>query len=619
VSNLALRYSNFGSVEEDAAKGILPDPDISIVEHAQKNLFLVSGKNPFPGLVDFSRTPYLYEILDSLMPDNGIEKVVLMKGWQTGGTLAALAWMLWVMDISPAAMLIVQPNDELRTKFSKQRIAPIVANCGSLQGKIKELEVYRQGKNREKDTILTKLFPGGFLNLGTSKAAVSLRSDSIQYVVFDEVSAYDEDCQGEGDPCGLAIGRTSAYEGRKKLFYVSTPSLVDRCRIEREYKTTDQRKLFVPCLNCGELQLIIWEQFDLSGLEPTFLCIKCSYRHYEQDKTHMLKGGLWVPTATPASDDVRGYHLPALYAPPGMYSWKSCRTQYQAGLTDNVEMKVFVNNCKAVTFSDTSIKSLDADDIRNLREDYDPDAVLPAGIGVVTAGVDTHPSHIDIVTRGWGRGAESWILHHWVIYGDANREETWALVDQKLRTLYTHHLGQKLRIAATCVDTGGHSTGAVYEFCRDRLADFVLPIKGSGAVSAPIIDKPTTKKEARVFLWPVGKLTTHGRLFSAIGASLEQRKLWLKALESTPSQPYSHPGIIHLHSGLSDGFCKELAAPKAVWVKREGQWVLTYETTAGVADHGHDCVRYSDAAREFLDLNIDEICDQLEGVKNADA
>jgi phage terminase large subunit GpA-like protein len=66
------------------------------------------------------------------MPDNGIEKVVLQKGWQTGGTLSALAMMLWVMDVSPCPMLIVQPNDELRAKFSKQRITPIVANCKSL-------------------------------------------------------------------------------------------------------------------------------------------------------------------------------------------------------------------------------------------------------------------------------------------------------------------------------------------------------------------------------------------------------------------------------------------------------------------------------------------------------
>ncbi|MDQ3232818.1 MAG: phage terminase large subunit family protein, partial [Pseudobdellovibrionaceae bacterium] len=448
----------------DFTFGLRPNPDTSIAEHAQKNLYLVSGKNPFPGLVDFDRTPYLYEILDSLMPDNGIEKVVLQKGWQTGGTLSALAMMLWVMDVSPCPMLIVQPNDELRAKFSKQRITPIVANCKSLQGKIKDLERYGgKMKAKERDTIITKMFPGGFLNLGTSKAAVSLRSDSIQIVIFDEVSAYDADCQGEGDPCTIALGRTSAYEGRKKIFYISTPTIKDSCRIEAEYRTTDQRKYFVPCLACGERQLIAWKQIDFSGPIPFFRCLRCGYKHWEEDKTILLKEGEWRATAASMFENVRGYFLPALYAPPGMYSWKSCVEQFKKGHDNPVELKVFVNNILAETWEDRNVKSLDPDDLRNLVQDYNPAVSLPAGAGLVTAGVDTHPSHIDIVTRAWGRGGESWVLDHWIIFGDSNEVATWQRVDEKLKTTYRHSCGENLRIAATCVDTGGHNTDAVYD------------------------------------------------------------------------------------------------------------------------------------------------------------
>ena len=131
--SIANLYDYLADLENHFINGITPNEDLSIYEHAAKNLYLVAGKNPFPGLVDFSLTPYLKVILDSLMPDNGIEKVVLMKGFQTGGTLALLAWMLWVMDNNPAQMLIVQPNDELRTRFSKQRIEPIISNCKSLK------------------------------------------------------------------------------------------------------------------------------------------------------------------------------------------------------------------------------------------------------------------------------------------------------------------------------------------------------------------------------------------------------------------------------------------------------------------------------------------------------
>ncbi|MDQ3235627.1 MAG: phage terminase large subunit family protein, partial [Pseudobdellovibrionaceae bacterium] len=213
---------HLGSVLPDFRYGMMPNPDITIAQYAEKNLYLVSGKNPFPGLVDFSRTPYLYEIMDALMPDNGIERVVLMKGWQTGGTLTILAWMLWVLGAAPAPMIIVQPVAELRDKFSKQRINPIIANCRDLRDKVHEHQKHLAQSKKDKDTLISKQFPGGHITLSTSTSESSLRSESAQYLAFDEVSAYEEDCEGHGDPCSIALGRTSAYDGRKKIFYNST-------------------------------------------------------------------------------------------------------------------------------------------------------------------------------------------------------------------------------------------------------------------------------------------------------------------------------------------------------------------------------------------------------------
>ncbi len=574
----------------------------------------MAGKNPFPGLVDLERTPYLYEILDALMPDNGVEKVVLQKGWQTGGTLSALAFCLWCFENSGSPVLYVFPNDELRTKFSKERLGPMIANCAALQGKVKNLERYGQGKDRTRDTIISKVFPNGsFCNLATSLSPVSLRASSIQVVIFDEVSAFCDDSGGEGDPCTIALGRTSTYEGRKKLFYISTPSIKDQCRIEREYLTTDRRKYFVPCLSCGEMQLIVWKQIDFSGPVPFFRCIRCGYSHWEQDKTYLLKHGEWRPTATPMFGNVRGYFLPALYAPIGMYSWKSCAEQFRKGYDNPVELKVFVNNILAETWEDRSVASLNPDDLGNLAEDYVPTETLPKGAGLVVAGVDTHPSHINICTRAFGRNGESWVLDYWVIYGDSNQISTWQRVDEKLGTTYRHHQGETLRIAATCIDTGGHNTDSVYDFCRNRLGEFILPIKGIGTPSAPIIDQPTFLKEENIYLFRVGKLATHGRLFSDLGRSLIMWKDHKEKLKNGIASDHGGPQILHFHRRLDSSFFKELAAPKAKWVKREGSFQLIYESTDGVADHAHDCLRYADAARHFLDINIERLCDQLDG------
>jgi phage terminase large subunit GpA-like protein len=607
----AYEFHSFASIKPVVSECLLPPEEISIRAHAEKNLYLPAGKNPFPGLVDFTKTPYLYGPLDALMPDNGVEKVVLMKGWQTGGTLSGLAWMLWVMDAAPAYMLIVQPNDELRKTFSQHRINPIIAHCSALRERV-EHELRRE--RLEKDSILTKSFPGGCLFLGTATSTSALRSHSFQYVMFDEVSAYPANTQKNGDPCGLAIGRTSAYEGRKKLFYVSTPSIAGQCRIEAEYLTTDQRKFFVPCLACGHMQLITEAGMDFSMELPVFRCEKCRHAHHEQDKTEMLKLGEWRPTAKPKTSNCRGYHLPALYAPPGMWSWRSTREQLLKGVDNPEEKKVYYNNCLGLPYEDAAIKPLDPGDLKNCIDHLWPTDRLPKGIGYITAGVDTHPDHVDIVIMGWGRMGERWVIDHQRLQRDSNHEATWLEVYCLLQQEFQHHHGTTLRIAATCIDTGGHNTGAVYDFCRGREHEFILAVKGSSNRSAPIIAAATYKKEADIFLFPVGKLATHGRLFSSLARSVRKLEEIKAAQRRAAPMEYAGPGLIHFRPGLDDCFFKELTTPKAKWVRRDGKDQLTYMTVAGMDDHAHDCIRYADAAREFMHQDIDAICDQLDGI-----
>ncbi|HYX37988.1 MAG TPA: terminase gpA endonuclease subunit [Oligoflexus sp.] len=113
-------------------------------------------------------------------------------------------------------------------------------------------------------------------------------------------------------------------------------------------------------------------------------------------------------------------------------------------------------------------------------------------------------------------------------------------------------------------------------------------------------------------LFPVGKLATHGRLYSALNKSVAKAVEIKDALKKGVALAYGGPGTIHFHKGLQDSFFKELTAPKAKWVKKGSKTQLSYETTAGVADHARDCMRYADAAREFMNRNIDAICDGLE-------
>ena len=236
---------------------------------------------------------------------------------------------------------------------------------------------------------------------------------------------------------------------------------------------------------------------------------------------------------------------------------------------------------------------------------------LDRKIGLITAGVDTHPNRIDIYVKGWGKGQESWALDWINIDGDSNSEATWDRVYQHLCKEYQHHTGMMIPISAVCIDTGGHNTQAVYDFVRPLFSENIIGIKGIGTVGYPTIGKPSKPDETDVLVYPVGSHTTKTRLFRRLNQSVE---LYQKVQNrNDPDLKFEGPGICHFHKNLPDSFFKEMAAPRAIRKKFNGNYRQVIEAADGVPDHAFDCSRYADAALYWLKIDLDRHCDELDG------
>src|SRR6185295_18816067 len=109
-----------------------------------------------------------------------------------------------VIHHTPGPMMMVQPTVEVAHNVSKERIVPLVQNTPALTERVLENRS-RDGNN----TILTKRFHGGFLKIAGANSAAALRSTPIKYLFADEVDAYPDDVDGEGDPLGLAEKRNT--------------------------------------------------------------------------------------------------------------------------------------------------------------------------------------------------------------------------------------------------------------------------------------------------------------------------------------------------------------------------------------------------------------------------
>ena len=80
-------------------------------------------------------------------------------------------------------------------------------------------------------------------------------------------------------------------------------------------------------------------------------------------------------------------------------------------------------------------------------------AVVPDGVALLTAGVDTQDDRFEITITGWGRDEESWSVAHDVIYGDLETEEPWKRLDAYLKQIWRRGDGRGLNIMATCMDS----------------------------------------------------------------------------------------------------------------------------------------------------------------------
>ena len=484
---------------ETFRQGIKPDPLLTVSAWADRHRMLSSVASGEPGLWRTARTPYLKEIMDCLSPSSTVERVVFMKGAQLGGTEAGLCWVGYIIHQAPGPMLLVQPTVETAKRHSKQRVDPLIEASAALRDLVKDPRSRDSG-----NTVLGKEFPGGALVMTGANSAVGLRSMPVRYLFMDEVDGYPGDADGEGDPVALAVQRTVTFANRKILM-VSTPTIKGFSRIEAAYAESDQRRYWVPCPSCGGMQVLEWKQVQWPEGERDkahYACIHCGATIQDYQKGWMLERGQWI-AAAPGASKTAGFHLSSLYSPHGWTSWADIAIEHGQVHRDPPRLKVWVNTKLGETWEEAA-EQLDGDGLMARREMFG--AYLPAGIVILTAGIDVQDDRLEVEIVGWGRDEESWSIDYRILWGDPSGPAVWQDLDNLLRRPFPHARQMPdLHLRAAALDTGGHHTLQAYAFCRNRQDRRVWAIKGRGGMGVPIWPRrPSRNNKGRVPLFIVG-------------------------------------------------------------------------------------------------------------------
>lgn len=583
-------------IRQSRADGLRPETQLTVSEWADAHRQLPKKSSAEPGPWRTNRTPYLREIMDCLSTTSEVEEVVFMKAAQVGGSEAILNAIGYVIDHAPGPVILVQPTVELAERFSRQRLEPLVTVTPRLAAKVASSRARDSG-----NTILSKDFPGGQLIITGANSAVGLRSMPAQYAFLDEIDGYPVDVHEEGSPIALVEARQRTFARRKRM-KVSTSTIAGRSAIEAAYEASDQRRYYVPCPDCGEMQPLEFQQLTWTSLglfpeQAVYECRACFFAMREHHKTEMLARGEWRPEAPERVGKVRGYHLNALYAPVGWMSWGAIARQFVEVHRNPELYRVFINTVLGEAWTSKG-EAPEWEGLMRRHEPY-PIGTVPEGVLLLTAACDVQKERIVYEVVGWGRGKRSWSIDYGILPGDTADLDKgpWAQVDALLSRTFPHASGATLPIRMLAVDSG-FNTQTVYAWTRGYPISRVIAVKGH-AQGGVLIGAPTPvevtvrgrklKRGARV--WPVATNIAKSELYG-----------WLK-LETDPITGETPAGFCRFPEYDAEYF-KQLTAEQLVAHRTHRGYVrLEWEIIAGRQNHVLDARVYARAAAALVGLD----------------
>lgn len=253
-----------------AARAFAPEPDLTVSAWADEHRKLSSKASSEPGQWQTSRTPYLREIMDAMSMSHPCTDGAFMKGTQIGGSEALYNAIGYVADQVPCPIMLVMPTTDTGKRISKQRLQPMIEETPCLTARFAEVK-----SKSSSNTVMMKDFPGGVLVITGANSGPGLRSMPVRVLLQDEIDAYPDDVDGEGDPSAVADKRTDTYS-RAKRIKCSTPKIKGKSRIDRRYKAGTQARYYVPCPHCSHEQHLLWDQMRWKLMHRReAVCVEC--------------------------------------------------------------------------------------------------------------------------------------------------------------------------------------------------------------------------------------------------------------------------------------------------------------------------------------------------------
>ncbi len=584
------------------------EPPLTAVEWADKHFYLVAESSYQEG--KWETAPVQRAILNAMGNDQ-IQTVNLKKSARMGYSKMLMANVAYKIQHKRRNVLLYCPADGDGETMMKQHVEPVIRDVPVLLA----LAPWHGRKHRDSTLTSKRFLNQRMLWVLGGKAARNYREKSPDEVIFDELSKFDDNVEGEGSPTFLGDKRLEGSTFKKSI-RGSTPRLAGECQIT---KAADESPHFlryhIPCPHCRKEQYlkwggkdcafgIKWETNDLG--EPTeawYVCehTGCVIRYHEA--IDAAKDGRWIcdrtgiwtrdamewfgadgePIATPRSVT---FHVWTAYSP--FTTWLDIAADFLKIKGDVSKLITFVNTTLGECWEGDQGEKLDWEILLARREVWQ--GMVP-GLGVVLmGGIDTQDDRYEGRVWAFGAGEEAWLIRRFILTGDPASEELRRKVGIEIRRQFTRVDGEVMAVTRWCWDAGGHYADEVHAESRRHGVHWVIPVFGASTYGKPIAKFPRKRdKNQRTYKTEVGTDNAKELILSRLKQPVDHGK-------SNAWEP--QPGVIHLPA--NDDVCdetelKQLTAESKVPKMVKGQRVYRWDAK-GRRNEALDCLVYAIAA-----------------------
>jgi phage terminase large subunit GpA-like protein len=626
-----------------ARKAWAPPPRISVPDWADQYRQLAKEAGSTAGnwetsTVEVARGPML------AVTEPGVHVVTAMVSTQLLKTALLENVFGYFAHLDPCPILLLQPKEDAAEQFSKERISPMIRVTPVLRDLIGTVKTRNAA-----ETLLYKAFPGGFLALAGAGSPDNLARRPVRVILADEVDKYP--VTREGDPIALAEERTATFGVNWLSVRACSPTITDESRIEKSYLESDRRRASAACPHCGHRMFldffrhvdwekthdangnvvehltktarisceccgVVWSEGDrLKALRTTrhhqtrpFEC--CGDRHvpldaydrawrenaggalekvwdwWQSDRYAVYRAkcpecGKWGVDNTHA-----GFQAGKLFSPWQKDKPSDIAKKYVEAKGDPDLEQAWWNTQMGLPHRTNTGKELPLEILAARGEKWP--AAVPDGVAVLAAGVDVQDYRLEIEVVGWGRNEESWSVDYEVIDGEFDDPHTQAQLDAYLAKVWRRADGRKFNVVGTCIDSGGHHTQAVYEYCKKRLGRHVWAIKGESA-----------RNGQRNPVWPTKRPSARNKaafrpIILGVNAAKDtiRNRLYLEP----PAVGVPKAGYMHFPADRDINYYAQLTSERLVTKVVSGQKYRVWEQPNGKANEASDCRVYAYAA-----------------------